>query len=75
VSGPGAAHPNWLHVLAAPLSLAAASSVGFVAAFLWGDIGRYLCWFGIGLLLIVIVIVIVIVWLAAFRLSSRTVPR
>jgi len=70
MSAPGAAHPNWLHVFAAPLCLAAASSVGFVAAFLWGDIGRYLCWVGIGLPLIVIA------WLAASRLfSSRTVPR
>jgi hypothetical protein len=63
------AHSSGLRVFAAPLCLAAASSVGFIAAFLWGDIGRYLCWFGIGSPLVVIA------WLAASRLSSRTVPR
>jgi len=68
VSAPAVANSNWLRVFAAPLCLAAASGVGFVAAFLWGDIGRYLCWLGIGSPLIVIA------WLAAYRLFSRTVP-
>jgi hypothetical protein len=69
VSAPGAAHSNWQRVFAAPLCLAAASGLGFIAAFLWGDIGRYVCWLGIGLPLIVIA------WVVPSRLLSRTVPR
>jgi hypothetical protein len=65
VSAPGVANSNWLRVFAAPLYLAAASGVGFVTAFLWGDIGRYLCWLGVGLALIVIA------WLAVFRAVPR----
>jgi hypothetical protein len=68
-SAQGAAHSNWRRVFAAPLCLAAASSLGFIAAFLWGDIGRYLSGLGIGLPLIVIA------WVAPSRLFSRTVPR
>jgi len=45
------------------------SSLGFVVAFLWGDIGRYLSWLGIGLPLIVVA------WLGASRLLSHAVPR
>jgi len=58
------AHSNWLRVFAAPLGLAAASSLGFIAAFPWGDIGRYVCWLGIGLPLVVIA------WVAPSRLFS-----
>ena len=56
-------------VFAAPSCLAAASSLGLIAAFLWGDIGRYVYWLGIGLPLIVIA------WVVPSRLLSRTVPR
>ena len=69
VSAPGAAHSNWQRVFAVPLCLAAASGLGLIAAFLWGDIGRYVCWLGIGLPLIVIA------WVVPSRLLSRTVPR
>jgi hypothetical protein len=37
-----------------PLCLAAASSLGFLAAFVSEGAGRYLCWLGIGLPLVVI---------------------
>jgi len=37
-----------------PLCLAASGSLGFVAAFIWPDLGRYLCWAGLGLPVIVI---------------------
>jgi hypothetical protein len=45
------------------------SILGFIAAFLWEDIGRYVCWQVIGLPLIVIA------WMVSSRLFSRTVPR
>jgi hypothetical protein len=44
---------------------AAASSFGFIAAFLWGDAGRYLSWLAIGLP------IIVVGWLTASRLLVR----
>ncbi len=46
--------PNWLSVFAIPLCLAVASSFGFAAAFLLGEVGHYLSWLGIGLPIIVI---------------------
>ena len=67
VSAPGVAHSNWPRVFAAPLGLAAASSVGFTTAFLWGEIDRYLSRLGIGLPPIVMC-------LAASLLFSRAVP-
>jgi hypothetical protein len=35
-------------VFAAPAALAAISAFGLVAAFAFGDMGRVLCWFGVG---------------------------
>jgi hypothetical protein len=49
-----AAHPAWGRVFAVPIFLAAGSGIGFVAAFLWGDLGRAVCWLGVGLPLLVI---------------------
>jgi hypothetical protein len=46
--------PNWRRVFAIPICLAVASSLGFAAAFLFADVGRYLSWLGIGLPIIVI---------------------
>ncbi len=46
--------PNWLRVFAIPMYLAVASSLGFAAAFLFADVGRYLSWLGIGLPIIAI---------------------
>ena len=65
MSLPGMAKPDWWRVFAAPLCLAAVSSLGFVAAFLWNDIGRYLCWLGVGLPLVVIA------WMAAAHMFAR----
>ena len=47
------------------MCLAAVSSLGFVAAFLWGEVGRYLCWLGVGLP------VVVIAWMAAAHVLAR----
>lgn len=49
-----AANPDWRRVFGLPLCLAAASSFGFIAAFIWPDVGRYLCWAGVGLPVIVV---------------------
>jgi hypothetical protein len=46
--------PNCRRVFAIPICLAAASNLGFAAAFLFADVGRYLSWLGIGLPIIVI---------------------
>jgi hypothetical protein len=45
---------TWLSVFAIPLGLAVAGSFGFAAAFLFGDVGRYLSWLGLGLPVIAI---------------------
>jgi thiol:disulfide interchange protein len=45
-----------LRVFGAPLCFAAASGAGFAAAFLFGEIGKYLSWLGIGLPLIAIAV-------------------
>jgi hypothetical protein len=65
VKAKDAANSKRRRVFAAPLCLATASGLGFVAAFLWEDVGRILCWFGIGLPLIVIA------WFATMRRGQR----
>jgi hypothetical protein len=52
-------------VFAAPLALAAVSAFGLLAAFAFGDIGRGLCWFGVG------APVAVIAWSALRRQAGR----
>jgi hypothetical protein len=41
-------------VFAAPLAIAVISALGLVAAFAFGDIGRVLCWVGVGVPIAVI---------------------
>jgi hypothetical protein len=54
VSAPRSANPDWRRVFGVPLCLAAASGLGLIAAFIWPDAGRYLCWAGSGLPVMVI---------------------
>jgi hypothetical protein len=41
--------PHWRFVYGAPLGIAFISCLGFVAAFLFGALGQWLCWAGLGL--------------------------
>jgi hypothetical protein len=35
---------SWIRVFGAPIAIAAATSIGLLAALLWGDVGRYVTW-------------------------------
>jgi len=50
-------------VFGAPLGIAFASSFGFAAAFLFGGIGQWLSWAGLGLPIAVIIWVMAREWL------------
>jgi hypothetical protein len=50
-------------VFAAPLGIAVASCFGFAAAFLFGGIGQWMSWAGLGLPIAVILWVMVREWL------------
>jgi hypothetical protein len=50
---------GWPHVFGVPLGIAAVSCLGFAAAFLFGAIGQWLSWAGLGSPLAIIVWVIV----------------
>ena len=41
-------------VFAAPVAIAAVSAFGLTAAFAFGDIGRVLCWLGVGAPIVII---------------------
>ncbi|MCP3470306.1 hypothetical protein NLM33_08210 [Bradyrhizobium sp. CCGUVB1N3] len=44
----------WLRVFVAPILIAAATSIGLLAALLWGEIGKYVAWVTVGLPVLVI---------------------
>ncbi|GLR84945.1 hypothetical protein [Bradyrhizobium iriomotense] len=38
----------WIRVFGAPILIAVATSIGLLAALLWGEIGKYVAWVTVG---------------------------
>ncbi len=58
----------WIRVFGAPLLIALATSIGLLAALLWGDVGRYVAWVTVGFP----VLVIFGVWLRRSRKAGSS---
>ncbi|OAE97352.1 hypothetical protein AYJ54_35210 [Bradyrhizobium centrolobii] len=46
--GSSAGSCPWIQVFGAPILIAVATSIGLLAALLWGDVGTYISWVTVG---------------------------
>lgn len=47
-SGKPSSHPNWRNVYGAPILIGVLSLCGLASALLFGEIGSYVAWIGVG---------------------------
>lgn len=58
-SGKPSSRPNWRNVYGAPILIGALSLSGLASALLFGEVGSYLAWIGVGSPIIIVSYVLV----------------